>query len=122
MSLLHSFYCWGHMGVVLLSTVFFALCGIDNWKILTLLWVLIPIANILLFAKAPIYSLHEEGTAGLTLGQLFRKKLFWINGRSPESRTKAFIHAKQNADKMMQIMPFCRSDKERFVMIFIFFH
>ena len=77
MSLLHSFYCWGHMGVVLLSTVFFALCGIDNWKILTILWVLIPIANILLFAKAPIYSLHEEGTAGLTLGQLFRKKLFW---------------------------------------------
>lgn len=78
MSLLHSFYCWGHMGVVLLSTVFFALCGIGNWKILTLLWVLIPIANILLFAKAPIYSLHEEGTAGLTLGQLFRKKLFWV--------------------------------------------
>ena len=78
MSLLHSFYCWGHMGVVLLSTVFFALCGIDNWKILTILWMLIPIANILLFAKAPIYSLHEEGTAGLTLGQLFRKKLFWV--------------------------------------------
>lgn len=78
MSLLHSFYCWGHMGVVLLSTVFFALCGIDNWKILTILWVLIPITNILLFAKAPIYSLHEEGTAGLTLGQLFRKKLFWV--------------------------------------------
>ena len=78
MSLLHSFYCWGHLGVVLLSTVFFALCGIDNWKILTILWVLIPIANILLFAKAPIYSLHEEGTAGLTLGQLFRKKLFWV--------------------------------------------
>ena len=78
MSLLHSFYCWGHMGVVLLSTVFFALGGIDNWKILTILWVLIPIANILLFAKAPIYSLHEEGTAGLTLGQLFRKKLFWV--------------------------------------------
>lgn len=78
MSLLHSFYCWGHMGVVLLSTVFFVLCGIDNWKILTILWVLIPIANILLFARAPIYSLHEEGTAGLTLGQLFRKKLFWV--------------------------------------------
>lgn len=78
MSLLHSFYCWGHMGVVLLSTVFFALCGIDNWKILTILWVLIPIANILLFAKAPIYSLHEEGTAGLTLGHLFRKKIFWV--------------------------------------------
>lgn len=78
MSLLHSFYCWGHMGVVLLSTVFFVLCGIDNWKILTILWVLIPITNILLFAKAPIYSLHEEGTAGLTLGQLFRKKLFWV--------------------------------------------
>ena len=37
MSLLHSFYCWGHMGVVLLSTMFFALFGIENWKLLALI-------------------------------------------------------------------------------------
>ena len=49
MSLLHSFYCWGHMGVVLLSTAFFALFGVENWKILTLLWVLVPVCNTIFF-------------------------------------------------------------------------
>lgn len=78
MSLLHSFYCWGHMGVVLLSTVFFSLFGIQNWKILAWIWALIPALNILLFARAPIYSLHEEGERGLSLKELFSMKLFWI--------------------------------------------
>lgn len=68
MSLLHSFYCWGHMGVVLLSTAFFALFGVENWKILTLLWVLIPVCNTIFFATVPLYSLHEEGEKGLSLG------------------------------------------------------
>lgn len=78
MSLLHSFYCWGHVGVVLISTVFFRLAGVGNWRILTVLWALIPVGNLVLFAGAPIYSLHEEGETGLTLRELFRKKIFWI--------------------------------------------
>lgn len=78
MSLLHSFYCWGHMGVVLISTVFFAVFGIESWKILAVIWALIPIGNMFLFAKAPIYSLQAEGEKGLTIRQLFCKKLFWI--------------------------------------------
>lgn len=78
MSLLHSFYCWGHMGVVLISTLFFSVFGIENWKILALCWAVIPVANIFLFAKAPIYSLHEEGEKGLTLRQLFTRKIFWV--------------------------------------------
>ena len=78
MSLLHSFYCWGHMGVVLLSTAFFALFGVENWKILTLLWVLIPVCNTIFFATVPLYSLHEEGEKGLSLGALFRRKIFWF--------------------------------------------
>ena len=78
MSLLHSFYCWGQMGVVLLSTVFFVLFGIQNWKILALIWVIIPVANGILFAKAPIYSLQAEGEKGLTLKELFLKKIFWV--------------------------------------------
>ena len=61
MSLLHSFYCWGHMGVVLISTLFFSVFGIQNWKILTYVWMLIPLVNFFLFAKAPIYSLTSEG-------------------------------------------------------------
>ena len=78
MSLLHSFYCWGHVGVVLLSTAFFASAGINNWKILTILWALLPLANLVLFAGAPIYSLHEENEAGMPVKELFRQKIFWI--------------------------------------------
>ena len=54
MSLLHSFYCWGHVGVVLLSTLFFRIFGIQNWKILTILWVIVPLFNTFLFAKTPM--------------------------------------------------------------------
>ena len=78
MSLLHSFYCWGHVGVVLLSTAFFSIFGIENWKILTLLWMILPVANGILFATAPIYSLQDEGESGLTLKELFHEKYFWI--------------------------------------------
>ena len=78
MSLLHSFYCWGCTGVVLFSTVFFALFGTEHWKILTLLWVIIPTCNMILFTKVPIYSLHEEGEKGMTMGELFREKVFWF--------------------------------------------
>ena len=74
MSLLHSFYCWGCTGVVLFSTVFFALFGTEHWKILTLLWVIIPVCNMILFTKVPIYSLHEEGEKGMTMGELFPGK------------------------------------------------
>ena len=78
LSLLHSFYCWGHVGVILISTVFFYIAGISNWRILTLIWAVIPIANIFLFIKAPIYTLNENGNQGLGLKELFKKKIFWI--------------------------------------------
>ena len=78
MSLLHSFYCWGCTGVVLISTIFFSIFGISNWKILTMLWTILPLANMLLFTKVPIYSLQEEGDKGMNLGELFREKMFWI--------------------------------------------
>lgn len=78
MSLLHSFYCWGHVGVVLLSTAFFWLFGISNWKILALIWAVIPVANALVFIKTPIGSLIQEGETGLKLRELFGKKVFWV--------------------------------------------
>ena len=78
MSLLHSFCCWGHVGVVLLSTAFFALCGIAHWRVLALLWAAVPLLNLLLFARAPLYPLQAEGEKGLSLPALFRKKLFWL--------------------------------------------
>lgn len=78
MSLLHSFYCWGHVGVVLLSTLFFKLCGIENWKILALIWAVIPIVNGIVFCKAPIASLIEDGEKGMSLRDLCRNQMFWI--------------------------------------------
>ncbi len=78
MSLLHSFYCWGCTGVVLLSTLFFAVFGTSHWKILALIWVLLPTANLILFTKVPIYSLHEEGESGMSISELFRVKVFWL--------------------------------------------
>lgn len=78
MSMLHSFYCWGHAGVVLVSTLFFHVAGIGNWKILACVWALVPICNAVAFMKAPIASLMEEGETGLRLKELFGIKVFWI--------------------------------------------
>lgn len=78
MSLLHSFYCWGHVGVVLLSTVFFALFGIENWRILAVLWAMIPFFNAFFFTKVPIVHLIEEGETGLTVKELLMNKFFWL--------------------------------------------
>ena len=78
MSMLHSFYCWGHAGVVLISTLFFYVAGIENWKILAAIWAVIPIGNAFAFAKIPIAPLIEDGESGLELKDLFRIKVFWI--------------------------------------------
>lgn len=78
MSLLHSFYCWGHVGVVLISTLFFKLFGIENWKVLALVWMLIPVVNGIVFMKTPIASLMEEGESGMSLAELLKEKVFWV--------------------------------------------
>lgn len=77
MSLLHSFYCWGSVGVVLLSTVFFAIFGIENWKILACVWAMVPLYNIINFISCPIEPLVEEGK-GMTIGLLCKTPLFWL--------------------------------------------
>lgn len=78
MSLLHSFYCWGHVGVVLISTLFFRIFGIGNWKILSVIWALVPICNGILFSKVPIASLMEEGEKGMSVKELAKQKVFWV--------------------------------------------
>lgn len=78
MSLLHSFYCWGHVGVVILSTAFFALFGIKNWKILAVLWALVPLINGICFLSVPIAPIVPEGERGLTVKELLKSRLFWI--------------------------------------------
>lgn len=77
MSLLHSFYCWGSVGVVLFSTLFFTVFGIDSWKWLACVWALVPLYNIYNFATCPIEHLTEEGQS-MKIGSLFRVPLFWV--------------------------------------------
>ena len=77
MSLLHSFYCWGHVGVVLISTIFFIIFKIENWWILSLIWAAIPIINAIIFIKAPINKLNTEDN-GSKLSELFKNKIFWL--------------------------------------------
>ena len=77
MSLLHSFYCWGAVGTILISTIFFLIFGIENWKWLAVLWALIPVVNIYNFATCPIEYLVDEEN-GMKVTELFRKPLFWI--------------------------------------------
>ncbi|MBO5069402.1 MAG: MFS transporter [Roseburia sp.] len=77
MGLLHSFYCWGHVLVVLLSTLFFYVFGVGNWKVMVCIWAIVPLLNIVYFSMVPMYSVtgtHEK----LSLGKLLSEKVFWL--------------------------------------------
>ena len=78
MSLLHSFYSWGLAGVVLLSTLFFRFFGIENWRILTCLWAIIPLIGAVGFMFVPIYSLDENEAVGKSKTTIFRQPIFWV--------------------------------------------
>lgn len=77
MSLLHSFYCWGAMGVILGSTLFFAVFGVGNWKILTFLWAFVPLYNTFNFINCPIERLVEEGES-MGIRKLLKTPIFWL--------------------------------------------
>ena len=76
MTLLHSFYCWGTVGVIVLSTAFFSIFGIGRWKIMACIWALIPIYNVYNFSVCPIERLVDEGKS-MTVGQLLRSGTMW---------------------------------------------
>ena len=78
MSLLHSFYSWGHVLVVLVSTAFFKLFGIENWRILAIIWAALPLSVGVAFCFAPVNHLIGEGQTGMTWGELGKNKMFWV--------------------------------------------
>lgn len=77
MSLLHSFYCWGAMGVILGSTLFFVVFGVENWKILTFIWALVPLYNTFNFIRCPIERLIEDGKS-MGIRKLLKTPVFWL--------------------------------------------
>lgn len=77
MSLLHSFYCWGCVLVILVSTLFFSLFGIGRWRVLSLLWAILPLLNALYYSQVPIAALHEAGET-MPVRRLVASKSFWV--------------------------------------------
>ena len=77
MSILHSFYSWGSVGVILGSTLFFVAFGIENWQILALIWALVPLFNTFNFISCPIEKLVEDGK-GMRVVELLRLPIFWL--------------------------------------------
>lgn len=78
MSLLHSFYSWGYVAVVLISTLFFGIFGIENWKFLSCLWAVVPIVNALVFVKTPMVTVEAEEEKSMGISQLLKNKIFII--------------------------------------------
>ena len=77
MSLLHSFYCWGHVGVVLIATAFFSLAGMENWRILAFVFALVPLFKVWDFARVPLYPI-VSGHEPMPLSSLLKQKVFWL--------------------------------------------
>jgi MFS family permease len=77
MSLLHSFYCWGCVLVILVSTLFFSVFGIANWRLLSFLWAAVPLCNALYYSQVPIASLHDAGET-MPVRKLFSSRIFWV--------------------------------------------
>lgn len=77
MSLLHSFYCWGHVAVVLLSTLGFQLFGMERWYYLPIIWSIVPAMNIILFTQVPIRTPVSEEEK-MPAKQLLSQKTFWL--------------------------------------------
>ncbi|MCD8108011.1 MAG: MFS transporter [Oscillospiraceae bacterium] len=75
MSMLHSFYCWGAVLVILVSTIFFSLFGLENWRIMSCIWAVLPAVNAILFTQVPIETLTEDGSS-MKIKDLLSSKAF----------------------------------------------
>lgn len=77
MSLLHSFYCWGHAGVVLISTLLFNLLGIVHWRLIVYLWAIIPFFNLINFFRIPLYPIVSEKEK-ISIKTIIGQKTIWF--------------------------------------------
>lgn len=78
MSLVHAFYCWGQMLVVLCSSLYFRMFHVENWRVLACVWALVPLLNAVYFMFVPMKSLVSDKERALGFSDLFRNRLFWL--------------------------------------------
>jgi len=77
MSLLHAFYCWGQVMVVLVTTLLLFLIGNKNWSIIPMMWAILPIYNLITFLKVPIIPPLSENER-MPIKKLLKSKIFLI--------------------------------------------
>ena len=78
MSALHSVYAWGVVGVVIFSTLFLLVFGKENWNILMLIFIIVPVLSSVLYSMTDITCVEsEEGSGGL-LG-IFKNPMLWLS-------------------------------------------
>lgn len=78
MGFMHSFYCWGHLGVVLISTLFLLFAGGNSWRIMSFIWAMVPAANTVIFLFAPINQPSPELERSSSLSSLVKTRAFWF--------------------------------------------
>lgn len=78
MALLHSFYSWGLVAVVLLSTLFFVTIGLDNWRLLSILWAIVPLIGAIGFCVVPVYELEPSKNVDNRENSIVKVPLFWL--------------------------------------------
>lgn len=78
MSMLHSFYCWGTVLVIFVSTCVFAAFGVGCWRIVAAAWAILPIATAIFFTRVPILTLDEVEGGSIPLSELFSRRAFWL--------------------------------------------
>ena len=107
--LLHSFYCWGSVAAVGISTLFFALFSTDNWKIMSLIWAILPIVNAVMFTRVPIAPVVGEDEEKLSIKDMLKTKAFWIFMVS----YSAPVRASRRSASGLRLSPKRRSDSQR---------
>lgn len=80
MSLLHSFYCWGTVGVIGLSTLYFAVFSRENWRYLAFVWAVFALLNGVFLAFVPISKLNgdQNKKERVHTKELFKNKVFIV--------------------------------------------
>ncbi len=110
MSMLHSCFAWGQIFGVLTTTLFVYFAEAKYWQVIACIWAAVPLVNVWLFAKVPLYQ-KVSGAKAMKVRELFRSPIFLlvmlaiITGGSAEvvmaQWSSAFIERGLNLPKIL---------------------
>lgn len=77
MALMHSFYAWGQVATIIITTLFLFFFGIENWQVIVFLWALVPLVNFFMFLAAPFPGVIHENQR-MTMRDLILKPFYLV--------------------------------------------